>query len=108
MTNRFRSIIPAIILILLFETSVQALPDGYIDLSLTPAYQPKIELNLDKTFIGLSAKASAYNREISALMRSLEAIHLRSYNREANNIDKIRRHYKERLDADGWKVFDKD
>ena len=107
MTNRFRSIIPAIILILLFETSVQALPDGYIDLSLTPAYQPKAELNLDKTFIALSAKAAAHNREISALMRSLEAIHLRSYNREANNIDEIRRHYKERLDVDGWKVLTK-
>ena len=107
MTNRFRSIIPAIILILLFETSVQALPDGYIDLSLTPAYQPKAELNLDKTFIALSAKAAAHNREISALMRSLEAIHLHSYNREANNIDEIRRHYKERLDVDGWKVLTK-
>ena len=68
---------------------MQALPDGYIDLSLTPAYQPKAELNLDKTFIALSAKAAAHNREISALMRSLEAIHLHSYNREANNIDEI-------------------
>ena len=98
---------PAIMLILLFETSVQALPDGYIDLSLAPGYQPKIELNLDKTFIALSAKAAAHNREISALMRTLEEIHVRGYNREANNINEIRQQYTERLNADGWKILKK-
>ena len=98
---------PAIMLILLFETSVQALPDGYIDLSLAPGYQPKIELNLDKTFIALSAKAAAHNREISALMRTLEGIHVRGYNREANNINEIRQQYTERLNADGWKILKK-
>ena len=70
------------IFILLFEGSVHALSDGFIDLSLTPAYQPKIELNLDKTFIALSAKAAAQNHEISALMRTLEGIHIRGYERE--------------------------
>ena len=107
MMNHSRSFTLLTILFLLFKMRVQAQPAAYIDLSLPDASRPKIEFNLDKTFIVLSSKAAAHNHEISALMRTLEGIHVRGYNREANNIDEIRRHYKERLDVDGWKVLTK-
>ncbi len=105
--NHSRSFTLLTILFLLFKMRVQAQPAAYIDLSLPDASRPKIEFNLDKTFIVLSSKAAAHNHEISALMRTLEGIHVRGYNREANNINEIRQQYKERLNADGWKILKK-
>ena len=105
--NHSRSFTLLTILFLLFKMRVQAQPAAYIDLSLPDASRPKIEFNLDKTFIVLSSKAAAHNHEISALMRTLEGIHVRGYNREANNINEIRQQYTERLNADGWKILKK-
>ena len=105
--NPPRSFTLLTILFLLSEMSIRAQPAAYIDLSLPDASQPKIELNLDKTFIVLSSKAAAHNHEISALMRTLEGIHVRGYDREVKNIDEIRRQYAERLNADGWRVLKK-
>ena len=107
MMNLSRGFTLLTILFLLLGMSIHAQSAAYIDLSLPDAPQPKIELNLDKTFIVLSSKAAAHNHEISALMRTLEGIHVRGYNREVKNIDEIRRQYAERLNADGWRVLKK-
>lgn len=105
--NHSRSFTLLTVLFLLFEMRVHAQPAAYIDLRLPHVSRPKIEYNFDKTFIVLSSKAAAHNHEIGALMRTLEGIHIRGYEREAKNIDEIRQRCEERLNADGWKVLKK-
>ena len=75
---------------------------GKIDMNSPTAPTPTVEINLDKTFFNLFINFKVDLPEYAEYAEMIEGVFIRSYDKEAENLTKMKSHYQKILKTEKW------
>ncbi len=78
---------------------------GKIDMNMSNAPAPTVEINLDKSFFNLFINFTVNLPEYAEYAEMIEGVFIRSYDKEAGNLIEITRHYQDILRTEKWENF---
>ena len=75
---------------------------GKIEMNLPEAPTPTIEVNLDQSFFNLFIKFTVNLPEYAEYAEMIEGVFIRTYDKEAGDLVKMKNHYKKTLKTEKW------
>jgi len=75
---------------------------GKIDMNMSDAATPMIEVNLDQSFFNLFIKFTVNEPALSEYAEMIEGVFIRSYDNESGDLTKMKSRYQEILKTEDW------
>ncbi len=75
---------------------------GKIDMNMSDAATPTIEVNLDQSFFNLFIKFTVNEPALSEYAEMIEGVFIRSYDNESGDLTKMKSRYQEILKTEDW------
>lgn len=75
---------------------------GKIDMNMSDAATPTIEVNLDQSFFNLFIKFTVNQPALSEYAEMIEGVFIRSYDNESGDLTKMKSRYQEILKTEDW------
>lgn len=75
---------------------------GKIDMNLPNAPTPTVEVNLNQSFFSLFIKFTMNLPALSEYAEMIEGVFIRSYDKEADDITKLKNHFQKTLNTEKW------
>ncbi len=75
---------------------------GKVEMNVPNAPTPTVEVNLDKSFFNLFIKFTLNLPALSEYAEMIEGAFIRGYDKEAEKLDEMTRHYKQILKTEEW------
>ena len=75
---------------------------GKIDMNLSNSPTPTVEVNLDQSFFKLFINFTVNLPEYAEYAEMIEGVFIRSYDKESDNITKMKNHFQKTLNTEKW------